>query len=146
MGNEVIDIKHYSLDNISSQTRGDKTIWVIVLLLTLISLLAVYSSTGTLAYKSVTSTEEYLFRQVLFIISGLVIIYFAHLVNYTYYSKLAQLLFIISIPLLIGLGVTIGIMGIFQIKLNFFNMLALPTLIGMGVDDGVHLYHRYKEL
>ncbi|MBU0553514.1 MMPL family transporter [Myxococcota bacterium] len=53
---------------------------------------------------------------------------------------------IILLPLGVGLGVTALVMVLLDIKLNFFNMLALPTVIGMGVDDGVHLYHRYKEL
>lgn len=98
---ESIDIKQYSLGSITSQTRGDKVIWAIVVLLTMVSLLAVYSSTGTLAYKLSKSTESYLFKQIVFIAIGLVIIYFAHLVNYTFYSKVAQMLFILSIPLLI---------------------------------------------
>ena len=53
---------------------------------------------------------------------------------------------LIMLPLALGVGATIGVMTVAGIKLNFFNMLALPTLIGMGVDDGVHMYHRYKEL
>jgi cell division protein FtsW len=101
MQNEGIDIKQYSLGSITSQTRGDKVIWAIVVFLTMVSLLAVYSSTGTLAYKLSKSTESYLFKQIVFIAAGLAIIYFAHLVNYTYYSKIAQFLFILSIPLLI---------------------------------------------
>lgn len=101
MQNEELDIKQYSLGSITSQTRGDKVIWAIVVLLTMVSLLAVYSSTGTLAYKLSRSTESYLFKQIVFIATGLVIIYFAHLVNYTHYSRIAQLLFILSIPLLI---------------------------------------------
>ncbi|MFN6374290.1 MAG: FtsW/RodA/SpoVE family cell cycle protein [Chitinophagia bacterium] len=101
MQKDNIDIKQYSLGSITSQTRGDKVIWAIVVLLTMVSLLAVYSSTGTLAYKLSKSTESYLFKQIAFIVVGLVIIYFAHLVNYTYYSKVAQLLFILSVPLLI---------------------------------------------
>jgi len=52
----------------------------------------------------------------------------------------------VSAPLTLGLGVTVGFMVLCDVKLNFFNMLALPTLIGMGVDDGVHMYHRYREL
>lgn len=59
--------------------------------------------------------------------------------------SLRGLLFV-SAPLVLGLGFTIGIMAIFGIRLNFFNLLALPTLIGMGVDDGVHMQHRHKEL
>ena len=98
---EGIDIKQYSLSNISKRTKGDKVIWTLVVLLTLVSLLAVYSSTGTLAYKLSKSTESYLFKQIVFIAIGVAIIYFAHLVNYTFYSKVAQILYIISIPLLL---------------------------------------------
>ena len=88
-------------NNLVSKTKGDRVIWGIVVILTLISLLVVYSSTGSLAYKYSKSTESYLFKQFAFIILGVLVIYFAHRVNYTIYSRVAKLLFIISIPLLI---------------------------------------------
>jgi cell division protein FtsW len=88
-------------DNILKRTKGDKIIWAIVVMLTLVSVLVVYSSIGSLAYKMNKSTESYLFKQVGFIILGLAIIYFAHRVNYTIYSRVATILFLISIPLLI---------------------------------------------
>jgi cell division protein FtsW len=85
-----------------SKTKGDKVIWAIVVLLALVSMLAVYSSTGLLAYKyNRGNTEVYLFRQVMFTALGLAIIYFAHRVNYTLYSRVARILFFLSIPLLI---------------------------------------------
>ena len=87
--------------NLVTKTKGDKVIWGIVVLLTLASLLVVYSSTGSLAYKYSKSTESYLFKQFAFIILGVMLIYFAHRVNYTIYSRVAKLLFVISIPLLI---------------------------------------------
>lgn len=83
-----------------SRTKGDKVIWAIVIVLTLISILVVYSSIGSLAYKMNKSTESYLFKQIAFIILGVLIIYFAHRVNYTIYSKVATILFLLSIPLL----------------------------------------------
>jgi cell division protein FtsW len=83
------------------KTSGDKVIWAIVIILSLISLLVVYSSTGSLAYKYSKSTESYLFKQFALIISGVIFIYFAHRVNYTFYSRVAKILFLISIPLLI---------------------------------------------
>jgi len=84
-----------------SNTKGDKVIWALVVLLVLVSLLAVYSATGTLAYKNYKgNTEIYLFKQVAFIVLGIAVVYFAHLVNYTIYSKVAQILFLLSIPLL----------------------------------------------
>lgn len=83
-------------------TRGDRVIWSIVALLVLISLLAVYSSTGSLAYKhNKGNTEYYLFRQVTFIVIGVAIIYFTHLLDYRWFSKMALWFYIISIPLLI---------------------------------------------
>jgi len=89
------------ISSIHSRTKGDKVIWAIVAMLTMMSLLVVYSSTGTLAYKLSKSTESYLFKQVVFIAIGVIIIYFAHKVNYTIYSKVAVLIFLISIPLLL---------------------------------------------
>jgi len=83
------------------KTKGDKVIWAIVILLTMASLLLVYSSTGSLAFRMSKSNESYLFKQFAFIILGLIIIYFAHRVNYTLYARIAKILFLISIPLLI---------------------------------------------
>ncbi len=84
-----------------SKTRGDRVIWGIVVILTLASLLVVYSSTGSLAFRLSKSTESYLFKQFAFIVLGLLIIYFAHRVNYTLYSRIALILFLVSIPLLL---------------------------------------------
>jgi len=84
-----------------SRTKGDKVIWAIVILLTMVSILVVYSSVGSLAYRMNKSTESYLFRQIGYICLGVIIIYFAHRVNYTIYSKVSSILFVISIPLLI---------------------------------------------
>ncbi len=88
-------------NNLVAKTKGDRVIWGIVVILTLVSLLVVYSSTGSLAYKYSKSTESYLFKQFAFIILGVFVIYFAHRVNYTIYSRVAKLLFVVSIPLLI---------------------------------------------
>jgi cell division protein FtsW len=87
--------------SLRSRTRGDKVIWTAVVLLAVVSLLVVYSSTGLLAYKMYKgNTEVYLFKQFAFIMVGVLIIYFAHQVNYTMYSKVARILFLVSIPLL----------------------------------------------
>jgi cell division protein FtsW len=100
----LINIKELFTPNISnnlvSKTKGDRVIWGIVVILTLVSLLVVYSSTGSLAYKYSKSNESYLFKQFAFIIIGLVIIYFAHRVNYTIYARVAKILFLVSIPLM----------------------------------------------
>lgn len=88
-------------NSLLSKTKGDKVIWGIVLVLTLISLLVVYSATSSLAYKTQQGNTIYLLKQVVLIIAGFVIIYISHLVNYTFYARTAIWLFIISVLLLI---------------------------------------------
>ncbi|HZI52609.1 MAG TPA: FtsW/RodA/SpoVE family cell cycle protein, partial [Chitinophagaceae bacterium] len=111
--------------NIVHKTKGDKVIWALVVLLALVSLLAVYSATGSLAYKNYKgNTEIYLFKQVAFIIVGIAVVYFAHLFNYTLYSRVATIMFILVIPLLIYtlfFGVTMN-EGSRWIRLPLINM------------------------
>jgi cell division protein FtsW len=107
MSQQAADIKFSDLAHdkgvrLLTRTKGDKVIWAVVLLLVLVSLLAVYSATGSLAYKMYRgNTEVYLFKQIAFIAIGFCIIYFAHRVNYTIYSRVAKILFLLSIPLLL---------------------------------------------
>src|SRR5687768_15988427 len=111
--------------NLLKKTKGDRVIWALVLLLVLVSLLVVYSATGSLAYKTYKgNTEVYLFKQIAFITIGFCIIYFAHRVNYTIYSKIARILFLFSIPLLLYtllFGVTLN-EGSRWIRLPIINM------------------------
>jgi cell division protein FtsW len=84
------------------KTKGDKYIWGIVILLAITSLLVVYSATGSLAYKMYKgNTEVYLFKQFAFIMLGIIVIYFAHRINYTLYSRIALFMFLAAIPLMI---------------------------------------------
>ncbi|HXB44231.1 MAG TPA: putative peptidoglycan glycosyltransferase FtsW [Puia sp.] len=100
--NDFVTIERSPFRNLGSRTKGDKVIWAAAVMLALVSLLAVYSSTGLLAYRMYKGNNEiYLFKQLAFIFIGVLIIYFAHQVNYTIYSKVALILFLISIPLLV---------------------------------------------
>lgn len=85
-----------------TKTKGDKYVWGIAILLSLISILVVYSATGSLAYKHYKgNTEVYLFKQIIFIALGFAVIYFIHRVNYTIFARVSTILYYISIPLLI---------------------------------------------
>ncbi len=82
--------------------KGDRTIWIVVIFLYLVSTLAVYSSTGTLAYRfREGNTEYYLIKHVVIILLGLGLMFLAHKVKYTYYSRISQLALMIAIPLLL---------------------------------------------
>jgi cell division protein FtsW len=82
-----------------AELRGDRVIWTIVLILSVISVLAVYSSTGTLARGN--DTQAYLIRHSAIIFGGLSMVYIFYLLHYMQFSKYAPYLLLICIPLLV---------------------------------------------
>lgn len=76
-------------------------IWAVVFLFSLVSAMAVYSSTGTLAYRyQGGNTEYYLLKHFSIIVLGWGLMYGIHKVPFKYFSRIAQILIWISIPLL----------------------------------------------
>lgn len=84
-----------------SRLKGDRWLWIIIIVLSLWSLLAVYSSVGTLAYKEGKGTEIYLVKHTLLIIGGFALMYFSHLLDYRWYAGISKILMAITIPLLL---------------------------------------------
>ncbi len=81
--------------------QGDRVIWMIVAMLTLVSLMAVYSATGTYANAKYDGNNTYvLLRHAVTLALGLGAVYVTHLLKYTYYSRLFQIAFWVSVPLL----------------------------------------------
>lgn len=82
--------------------KGDRVIWTIVFLLSLLSVLVVYSSVVTLAHKyKQGNTEAYLIKHAITIVGGIVIMYFVHKMKYTVFSRIAQLGIFLVVPLLL---------------------------------------------
>jgi cell division protein FtsW len=89
------------MHRILSNTKGDRWIWLIVILLSVISLLAVYSAIGTLAYKRGVGAESILMKHLAMIIGGIALMYISHKLDYRYYRGISKLLMIITLPLLL---------------------------------------------
>lgn len=89
--------------NIKNLIRGDKIIWIILLLLSLFSLLIVYSATGALAFREAKgNTFYYLVRQIVFLGMGFtIIVLLIGMVKVKTYSQISLGLLIVSIFLLI---------------------------------------------
>lgn len=82
--------------------KGDTTIWIIVFLLSIVSMMTVYSATGTLAYKKMGgNTLFYLIRHGSFLLFGIGIIFAVHRINYKVFAKLSNLLLYVSVGLLV---------------------------------------------
>lgn len=81
---------------------GDRAIWIIILLLSVVSLLAVYSATGTLAHKYRDGdTSHYLFRHLKLLLIGFMVLFVTHKINYIWYKRIARFLIYLTIPLLL---------------------------------------------
>jgi cell division protein FtsW len=90
--------------------KGDRVIWIVLLFLSLISLLIVYSATGSLAYRQAGGqTWRYLFKQIGFLMVGFVIIYLQiRFIPVNVYSKISFVLVALSLVLIV-LSLLVGI-------------------------------------
>lgn len=90
------------MKEILKRLKGDRIIWMVIFLIGLISLLAVYSSTSTLAFRHRGgNTEYYLFRHFALLGLGFLVMYFVHLFDYRVFARISTILLYASIPLLL---------------------------------------------
>ncbi|NSW44759.1 MAG: FtsW/RodA/SpoVE family cell cycle protein [Bacteroidales bacterium] len=88
--------------NTANIFKGDLTIWVIIFLLCVVSLLAVYSSTGTLAFKYQEGNMfYYLLRHGFLLFVGIILILVFQNIPVYIYNKFSVLLIVSTIPLLL---------------------------------------------
>lgn len=82
--------------------KGDKIIWGIIFMLSILSLLAVYSSTGTLVFRNQEmNLFYYLLRHGGILIAGIIIIIFFQNIPVSIYNRISIVLIFVTIPLLI---------------------------------------------
>jgi cell division protein FtsW len=90
------------LAKVKKHLKGDTIIWSLLVVLSIMSLLAVYSSTGTLAYRYHSGNVGfYIIKHVVFLLFGFGVVYFTHIVPCHRYSGMSIILLVISIPLLL---------------------------------------------
>lgn len=86
--------------SILSRLSGDKVIWTVVFLLSLISIALIYSSSSSLAYKEKTTNFAFLIKQIQFVFMGLVALYICYKIPLGWYRGLANIALLTSIVLL----------------------------------------------
>ncbi|MEL6539646.1 MAG: FtsW/RodA/SpoVE family cell cycle protein, partial [Bacteroidota bacterium] len=98
MNQVYLRIRHWLKHNL----KGDPVIWGIVFLLSICSILAVYSAASSLAYRQMQgNTEYYLIKHSSLILLSLVAMWMAHQIDYRYYAGLSKLALWASAPLLL---------------------------------------------
>jgi cell division protein FtsW len=92
-----------------SRLKGDKKIWIVIFVMSFISLLVVYSSTGALAFRrSNGNTSYYIIRQVIFQLVGFMfILLMLKLLTVKHYNRFANLALLFAIGCVV-LGILVG--------------------------------------
>jgi cell division protein FtsW len=81
---------------------GDASLWIVIVALSIISLLVVYSSTAPMAYsKAGGNTSFYVINQLRFLLLGFIAIFIIHRIPYQSYLKYTRLLFAFAIVLML---------------------------------------------
>lgn len=95
---------------LASIFKGDRTLWVILILLSMVSLVIVYSATGKLAYREANgNTMHYLVRQVVFILTGFgIMLFLVNIIPVVVYFKIS--------PVLVGITIGTLILAIIQYR------------------------------
>ncbi len=92
----------FSLGKLDQYLQGDKLLWLVIILLSLVSFLVVYSATGTVAFKTMKGSFYYMSRHFGHMVLALGAVWIAHRLDYRYYAKLSRLALLVTVPLLIA--------------------------------------------
>lgn len=86
---------------VRGRLEGDKVIWMIALILSVVSLLSVYSAISSLAYKANGNFLYFFLKQGSFLLLGLAVMYVVHKIHYKYFARLANFILAAAIFTLI---------------------------------------------
>ena len=89
------------VQSIKDRLEGDKAIWMVALILSIWSLLSVYSSISFLAVKAGGNSTKFLTKQGVLLMMGLGVIYIVHRINYKYFARLANVVYGLAVIALV---------------------------------------------
>lgn len=104
--------------------QGDRVIWMVVFFLAIVSLISVYSSISTLAYKAHGNSFKFLIKHLAMLGIGIGVMYVVHKARFKYFSPLSQaMLWVAVVMLLLTLLVGSEINGAKRwLEIPFINM------------------------
>ena len=87
---------------LSKHIKGDKGLWALILIFSLATLVAVYSTSTNLVYVVGKGTPTgYLFKQLVFVVVGFFVLYGMHKISYTRFRLAAKLLIPVAVLFLL---------------------------------------------
>lgn len=88
------------MKGIFTYLKGDKVIWMIVLILSLLSFISVYSFTPILTKPGIIEEESFLLKHVMMIVTGFALMFYVHNINFKYFSRISQIGIWLAVALL----------------------------------------------
>lgn len=89
------------INRILNRLQGDKIIWLVVFLITMVSLLAVYTGASAPILREKGSSEYYLFKHFMLLAVGFLVMYVIHRFDYRIFGKISNFLLFITVPVLL---------------------------------------------
>jgi cell division protein FtsW len=143
-------------EKLRNHLQGDKQIWWIMGLLSLISVVTVYSSISSLAYRQAGGdTEAVIIRHAFFLVLGLFITFLVHKIDITKYTHIAKILLYLSPFLLIYtlvFGISVGnarrwinVFGMSFQTADFVKLILIVNLSAM-LASKIHIEYKRKDL
>ncbi|MDR0872673.1 MAG: FtsW/RodA/SpoVE family cell cycle protein [Prevotellaceae bacterium] len=116
------------MSNLNKYLKGDIVIWIIFIVLCLISILEVYSTSSSLAYRTDTTPTAIILGQIRFLVGGAAAVYILHLIPYKYVRILNYVL-LGGIFVAILLALTIGERRLFGIQPSEFAKVSVIMFV-----------------
>lgn len=89
------------LQYILHRLRGDKVIWLVIFLISMVSLLGVYTGAGSPVLAKVHGTEYYLIKHFVLLAFGFLVMFLVHRFDYRLFAKFSDIFLYLTIPVLV---------------------------------------------
>lgn len=89
------------MQQLLKKLQGDRVIWMVVIFLSLISLLSVYSSVSTAAYRDGSNSFAFMLKHLALLGMGIGVIFGVHKIQFKYLGPLSQVMFWLAVGMLV---------------------------------------------
>ena len=89
------------MQQLLKKLQGDRVIWMVVIFLSLISLLSVYSSVSTAAYRDGSNSFAFMLKHLAILVVGMGVIFIVHKTKFKYFGPLSQVMFWLAVGMLV---------------------------------------------
>lgn len=131
--------------------KGDRVIWVVIILLSLFSVIMAYSASSNMAYRlNDGDATSYLMKHAIILLVSFCAIVYVHNVNYSFFSRLAQLgvwaaAALLLVTLLFGTNVNSASRWLLGFQPSDLAKIVLIVYVGRMLSIKKDIIHDFKQ-